>query len=153
LTFPLTLTLVIDAKAVPLTCHGHSRPVPHLQFSSLIEEDEYYLISACKGESEDTGTRLRSNVQITTPCFVMASQATGRFTFNAKASYVESTQDRHFHRTQRSSMAITSICGCQSRSNGLGRFRSVSSPWPSDEEADSAKVKSGIRRLGRHYIR
>ncbi|KAF2197227.1 WD40 repeat-like protein [Delitschia confertaspora ATCC 74209] len=35
-------------KAVPLTCHGHSRPVPHINFSSLINDEEYYLISACK---------------------------------------------------------------------------------------------------------
>lgn len=35
---------------VPLTCHGHSRPVTHLSFSGFVGEDEYYLISACKGE-------------------------------------------------------------------------------------------------------
>ncbi|OQD73438.1 hypothetical protein PENDEC_c015G06853 [Penicillium decumbens] len=35
-------------KVVPLTCHGHSRPVTHLSFSSNIEDDQYYLISACK---------------------------------------------------------------------------------------------------------
>ncbi|KAK4218902.1 WD40-repeat-containing domain protein [Rhypophila sp. PSN 637] len=33
---------------VPLTCHGHSRPVPHLSFSPLEKEDAYYMISACK---------------------------------------------------------------------------------------------------------
>ncbi|KAK3363228.1 WD40-repeat-containing domain protein [Lasiosphaeria hispida] len=33
---------------VPLTCHGHSRPVPHLSFSPLEKEDVYYMISACK---------------------------------------------------------------------------------------------------------
>jgi serine-threonine kinase receptor-associated protein len=36
-------------KVVPLTCHGHSRPVPHISFSSIVEDDQYYLISACKG--------------------------------------------------------------------------------------------------------
>ncbi|ORX95048.1 serine/threonine kinase receptor associated protein-like protein [Clohesyomyces aquaticus] len=35
-------------KVVPLTCHGHSRPVPHIHFSSIVDEDQYYLISACK---------------------------------------------------------------------------------------------------------
>ncbi|ORY55695.1 WD40-repeat-containing domain protein [Pseudomassariella vexata] len=37
-------------RAQPLTCHGHSRPVPHIAFSSLTNKDgcEYYLISACK---------------------------------------------------------------------------------------------------------
>lgn len=34
---------------VPLTCHGHSRPVPHLSFSPLENDDVYYMISACKG--------------------------------------------------------------------------------------------------------
>lgn len=33
---------------VPLTCHGHSRPVPHLNFSALERDDSYYMISACK---------------------------------------------------------------------------------------------------------
>ncbi|EFX05158.1 WD repeat protein [Grosmannia clavigera kw1407] len=33
---------------VPLTCHGHSRPVPHIGFSSLARDENYYLISACK---------------------------------------------------------------------------------------------------------
>ncbi|CAN8099898.1 unnamed protein product [Discula destructiva] len=33
---------------LPLTCHGHSRPVPHLSFSSLERDGEYFIISACK---------------------------------------------------------------------------------------------------------
>ncbi|CAH0044166.1 unnamed protein product [Clonostachys solani] len=35
---------------VPLTCHGHSRPVPHISFSHLEKEENtsYYIISACK---------------------------------------------------------------------------------------------------------
>ncbi|KAI9814334.1 MAG: hypothetical protein M1832_005914 [Thelocarpon impressellum] len=36
------------SKIVPLTCHGHSRPVTHLSFSSVVDDDQYYLISACK---------------------------------------------------------------------------------------------------------
>ncbi|KAK0105537.1 hypothetical protein ONS95_004104 [Cadophora gregata] len=36
------------AVAVPLTCHGHSRPVTHLGFSGFVGEEEYYMISACK---------------------------------------------------------------------------------------------------------
>ena len=36
-------------KVVPLTCHGHSRPVTHLTYSAVVEEDQYYLISASKG--------------------------------------------------------------------------------------------------------
>ena len=37
------------AKVVPLTCHGHSRPVTHLSFSGVDDDDQYYIISACKG--------------------------------------------------------------------------------------------------------
>lgn len=36
-------------KQIPMTCHGHSRPVPHINFSSLEKDGVYYLISACKG--------------------------------------------------------------------------------------------------------
>lgn len=36
-------------KAVPLTCHGHSRPVTHLSFSPVGDDEQYYLISGCKG--------------------------------------------------------------------------------------------------------
>jgi serine-threonine kinase receptor-associated protein len=38
----------------PLTCHGHSRPVPHIAFSAIEKDtdkdknDVYYMISACK---------------------------------------------------------------------------------------------------------
>jgi hypothetical protein len=40
----------ISKQYVPLTCHGHSRPVTHLSFSGFVGgEDEYYMISACKG--------------------------------------------------------------------------------------------------------
>jgi serine-threonine kinase receptor-associated protein len=44
----------------PLTCHGHSRPVPHIAFSAFEKENEkeiekktdsFFLISACKGAS------------------------------------------------------------------------------------------------------
>ncbi|KAG2416074.1 hypothetical protein HFD88_007266 [Aspergillus terreus] len=46
---PSLLTPTTDIpKVVPLTCHGHSRPVPHINFSSAVEDDQYYLISACK---------------------------------------------------------------------------------------------------------
>jgi len=41
-------------KVVPLTCHGHSRPVTHLSFSSTVEDEQYYLISACKGTLTDS---------------------------------------------------------------------------------------------------
>lgn len=53
---PLLTLLATDIpKAVPLTCHGHSRPVPHLSFSSTVEDDQYYLISACKGTHMSAG--------------------------------------------------------------------------------------------------
>ncbi|QSZ35037.1 hypothetical protein DSL72_007900 [Monilinia vaccinii-corymbosi] len=45
---------------VPLTCHGHSRPVTHINFCGFVEgkEDEYYMISACK----DNNPMLRSGI-------------------------------------------------------------------------------------------
>ncbi|KAJ6107889.1 Serine-threonine kinase receptor-associated protein, partial [Penicillium sp. IBT 18751x] len=45
-------------KVVPLTCHGHSRPVTHLSFSSNVEDDQYYIISACK----DNNPMLRDGI-------------------------------------------------------------------------------------------
>ncbi|KAI1260387.1 WD40-repeat-containing domain protein [Xylariaceae sp. FL1019] len=39
---------VVPRQYVPLTCHGHSRPVPHISFSPLEGDGAYYLISACK---------------------------------------------------------------------------------------------------------
>lgn len=44
-----TATTEVPRQYVPLTCHGHSRPVPHISFSPLEKDDVYYLISACKG--------------------------------------------------------------------------------------------------------
>ncbi|KAF2482718.1 WD40-repeat-containing domain protein [Neohortaea acidophila] len=39
-------------KIVPLTCHGHSRPITHVSFSSFTHTPgsaaQYYMISACK---------------------------------------------------------------------------------------------------------
>lgn len=40
-----------NKQYVPLTCHGHSRPVTHISFCGFVDgkDDEYYMISACKG--------------------------------------------------------------------------------------------------------
>ncbi|KAK3070602.1 hypothetical protein LTS18_015059, partial [Coniosporium uncinatum] len=46
------------SKVVPLTCHGHSRPVTHLSFSSIVDDDQYYIISACK----DNNPMLRDGI-------------------------------------------------------------------------------------------
>ncbi|WVN88960.1 uncharacterized protein L203_104175 [Cryptococcus depauperatus CBS 7841] len=35
-------------KVQPLLCSGHTRPVTHLQFSNLLDDGTYLLISACK---------------------------------------------------------------------------------------------------------
>jgi serine-threonine kinase receptor-associated protein len=43
----MSVTPIESNKSVPLTCHGHSRPVPHIGFSPLMD-DTYFLISACK---------------------------------------------------------------------------------------------------------
>ncbi|EFY93801.1 hypothetical protein J3459_012498 [Metarhizium acridum] len=42
------MTSEAPRQYVPLTCHGHSRPVPHMSFSHLEKEETYYMISACK---------------------------------------------------------------------------------------------------------
>lgn len=42
---------------LPLTCHGHSRPVPHISFSSLEKDGEYFIVSACKGTSTTVPSR------------------------------------------------------------------------------------------------
>ncbi|ODA84185.1 hypothetical protein RJ55_02703 [Drechmeria coniospora] len=43
---------------VPLTCHGHSRPVPHISFSNLEKDGQYFMVSACK----DGNAMLRDGV-------------------------------------------------------------------------------------------
>lgn len=49
---------------VPLTCHGHSRPVPHFSFSNLEKDGQYFMISACKGE-QSTLPALRARQTLT----------------------------------------------------------------------------------------
>lgn len=44
-------------KVVPLTCHGHTRPVTHLNFSPVVD-DKYYIVSACK----DNNPMLRDGI-------------------------------------------------------------------------------------------
>ncbi|MCJ1251413.1 hypothetical protein MMC30_008646 [Trapelia coarctata] len=39
------------AKVVPLTCHGHTRPINHLSFSSMVQDDQFYMLSACKDQN------------------------------------------------------------------------------------------------------
>jgi hypothetical protein len=63
---------------VPLTCHGHSRPVTHINFSSIGPEGEYYMISACKGMlPSSAGCGSTDKTQTTTLCFAMASPEIG----------------------------------------------------------------------------
>jgi serine-threonine kinase receptor-associated protein len=38
-----------NSRQIPLTCSGHSRPVVQIQMSPFVENNKYYLISACKG--------------------------------------------------------------------------------------------------------
>lgn len=38
----------IPPKAVPLVAPGHTRPVTHLSFSALQDDNTYVLISSCK---------------------------------------------------------------------------------------------------------
>lgn len=51
-------TIDASKQCLPLTCHGHSRPVTHISFSGFVGEDEYYIISACK----DNNPMLRDGV-------------------------------------------------------------------------------------------
>jgi hypothetical protein len=48
ISWEILLTSLENPKVIPLTCHGHSRPITHLGFS-CVENDQYYLISASKG--------------------------------------------------------------------------------------------------------
>lgn len=42
----------MTTRVIPLTCSGHTRPVVHLSFSRLQEEDgKYLLVSSCKDGS------------------------------------------------------------------------------------------------------
>lgn len=56
-TLPSIITMAAETprQYVPLTCHGHSRPVPHISFSLLEKEETYYMISACKGMCMSSG--------------------------------------------------------------------------------------------------
>lgn len=67
-------------KVVPLTCHGHSRPVTHLSFSSTVEDEQYYFISSCKGSIKYSiqVAIFTNSPQITTLCSVTALQETGK---------------------------------------------------------------------------
>lgn len=38
----------MEARQIPLTCAGHTRPVVQLQFSRVLDDGNYLLISACK---------------------------------------------------------------------------------------------------------
>lgn len=40
-----------NPKVQPLLCSGHTRPVTHLQFSNILEDGNYLLISGCKDGS------------------------------------------------------------------------------------------------------
>lgn len=47
-----------ELRMMPLTCSGHTRPVMHLSFSRLLENNQYYLISSCK----DGNSMLRDGI-------------------------------------------------------------------------------------------
>ncbi|KAH8588434.1 WD40-repeat-containing domain protein [Bisporella sp. PMI_857] len=57
-----TTTTEASKQYVPLTCHGHSRPVTHLSYSGVVgssgAESSSYLISACK----DNNPMLRDGI-------------------------------------------------------------------------------------------
>jgi serine-threonine kinase receptor-associated protein len=41
-------------NTVPLTCHGHSRPITKIEFSTVLEDGEYFVISGAKGKQDRT---------------------------------------------------------------------------------------------------
>lgn len=43
------MAMASTPRAIPLTCSGHTRPVVDLQFSRVMSDGSYYMISACKG--------------------------------------------------------------------------------------------------------
>ncbi|KAF9955602.1 hypothetical protein BGZ72_003584 [Mortierella alpina] len=42
------MSMASTPRAIPLTCSGHTRPVVDLQFSRVMSDGSYYMISACK---------------------------------------------------------------------------------------------------------
>jgi serine-threonine kinase receptor-associated protein len=70
--------VAVSTRAVPLTCHGHSRPVPHLSFSSVLDGNKSYLISACKGKHLGLEKRTTLTLwKMEIPCCGMASPVIG----------------------------------------------------------------------------
>jgi hypothetical protein len=45
---PFQRLMSSQAKAVPLVAPGHTRPVTHLSFSTLLDDGTYLLVSSCK---------------------------------------------------------------------------------------------------------
>ncbi len=71
--------ILVEPRAVPLTCHGHSRPVTHLNFSPVVDHDQFYLISGCKGSSVPGFKTDNIDVlQMVILCFVMVLPVTGK---------------------------------------------------------------------------
>lgn len=98
---------------VPLTCHGHSRPVPHISFSPLRKDDVYYMISACKGTSTATPSPgyvaldMLTLTKMETLCSAMVRLATGACTRPATMDLLLTSipQDWNFPRSQGSCVA------------------------------------------------
>lgn len=71
--------MLVEQRVVPLTCHGHSRPVTHLSFSPTVDHDQFYMISGCKGSlMQQCGWIGVDHWQTIIPCFEMVSQETGK---------------------------------------------------------------------------
>jgi hypothetical protein len=90
------------------------------------------LISACKGifcRSRSLSHSL-TDLQITIPCFVMASVETGWFIAFLTHPQLMNIQDRNLHRPQRCSMAISTVFRCFISSHWLSRLYSACLPMP-----------------------
>lgn len=113
---------------MPLTCHGHSRPVTHLSFSSVGDDDQYYLISACKGmatvqAAESVVDMHRQQPYATRRCHWRLVRA---LTAAILVPDIDSFQDWDFHRPQRRCLAGSALLGRDPRRNSSGRFLRVS---------------------------
>ena len=85
----ITSSLAIDdPHFVPLTCHGHSRPVTHISFGHIVD-DGYYLVSACKGKLSTAATIATDTDgnQMDILCCGTVSRATGKIVAFGKQSY------------------------------------------------------------------
>lgn len=123
-------------KVVPLTCHGHSRPITHLSFSSVVDDGQYYLISACKGRK--------------TPCAgdIVTDSIRQQSTI---ARWHHWRLDRHVHRPQGSRMVLEALIRCDYSCYGVSRLHCTglgSTHWRVSTRFEPQSHRQGCRFPG-----